>query len=1040
MNVNATLGHTERGGSLRRWVRVAFLGPVTIVIAASAARADDATTEEFFENRVRPVLAGVCLRCHGQEKPKGGLRVDTRDALLKGGKSGAAIDKDDLDQSLLLEAIRRSDGVSAMPPDKTLSPQQVADLTAWVHAGVPWPKTTPQIKPASHWAFQPIRDVVPPAVHDGRWMQTSIDRFILARLDAIGRKPAPPADRPALLRRLTFGLTGLPPTDEESTAFEQDTSPRAIEAVVDRLLASPQYGEHWGRHWLDVVRYADTAGETADIPVPLAWRYRNYVIDAFNADKPYDVFLREQIAGDILAVEGPRERYAEQATATGYLAISRRFGFDSENYHHLTIQDTIDTVGQSVLGLSLGCARCHDHKFDPISMNDYYALYGIFDSSRYAFPGSEQKQQVRAMAPLIPPGESQARWRLFDARVDALARGLENQKQPVPKAVLRSLHDVDGDFELQAAAAGGSNGVLVQPWLYQGTIAVTSEAQSPYTNLYSRGKVGVNVPSGAGPYRITQAIYPQRRPSICKLLHVNLDFRVGAPSAGTNGQHRVWIGAQPNSPAVELLISEHAVALCSHETIEGLCTLKRNQWYNLQLVLDLQAQTISGSVGTADQATAFSGKRFSSAWPGQIDLVVLDAVSRTATDRRTKIVLPAIEFDNFGIQDRPIPAVSTAARGADSSAANRTDPDKAALEVDSVAAGEQLNTLLANGPFAMTYGMAEGTPHDVRVQIRGEPDQPGALVARGLIKALGGGPLGADVNGSGRLELAQWLIRRENPLTARVMVNRIWQYHFGRGLVKTPNDFGVRGLPPSHPDLLDHLAARFIESGWSIKAMHRLVVSSATYQQSSAGDTTQGDAAGGTSGADSFTPFARRRLGAEEIRDAILAKSGALDRTLARGHPFPSPVGWRFTQHAPFNAVYDHDKRSIYLMTQRIKRHPFLALFDGADPNASTAVRQTTTVPTQALFFLNDPFVHAKAETYATRLQAARPDEPGRIELAWRDVLGRSPTAAERQEALSFLKEYRDGLAALKLDHCDLRALAAYVRTLFGSNEFVYVD
>ena len=345
--------------------------------------------------------------------------------------------------------------------------------------------------------------------------QSSIDRFILARIEAAGRKPAPPADRRTLLRRVTYDLTGLPPSPGEVVAFERDSSPDALAKVVDRLLDSPHYGEQWGRHWLDLVRYADTAGETADYPVPLAWRYRNYVIDAFNADKPYDEFLREQIAGDILAAQGPREHYAQRATASGFLAISRRFGFDSENYHHLTIQDTIDTLGQTVLGLSLGCARCHDHKFDPISMNDYYALYGIFDSSRYAFPGSEQKQQVRAMLPLLPPDESQPRWRDFEANLAALARQLEAQHQSVPKAIIRSLHDLDGDFELQAPAAGGSNGVLVPPWLYEGKIAVTTEAQSPFKNLYPRGKVGMSVPEDAGRYRVAQALYPQRTPENC---------------------------------------------------------------------------------------------------------------------------------------------------------------------------------------------------------------------------------------------------------------------------------------------------------------------------------------------------------------------------------------------------------------------------------------------------------------------------------------------------------------------------------------------
>ena len=545
---------TAAARSIPTLIYLAILWLGAGAVTTGSARADDARAEDFFENRVRPVLSGICLRCHGPQKTSGGLRLDSREGLARGGDSGPAIDPGHLEESLLLEAVRRDEDVSAMPPDRPLSSQQVADLTAWVRAGAPWPARAARIGAATHWAFQPIRDHTPPAVRDQSWPQSSIDRFILARIEAAGRKPAPPADRRTLLRRVAYDLTGLPPSPGEVVAFTRDSSPDALAKVVDRLLDSPHYGEQWGRHWLDLVRYADTAGETADYPVPLAWRYRNYVIDAFNADKPYDEFLREQIAGDILAAQGPREHYAERATASGFLAISRRFGFDSENYHHLTIQDTIDTLGQTMLGLSLGCARCHDHKFDPVSMNDYYALYGIFDSSRYAFPGSEQKQQVRAMLPLLPPDESQPRWRDFEANLAALARQLEAQHQSVPKAIIRSLHDLDGDFELQAPAAGGSNGVLVPPWLYEGKIAVTTEAQSPFKNLYPRGKVGMSVPEDAGRYRVAQALYPR---------HCRKTAR-GCTSTSTfastvRARARMPITAsgsvrEPSSPAVELLI------------------------------------------------------------------------------------------------------------------------------------------------------------------------------------------------------------------------------------------------------------------------------------------------------------------------------------------------------------------------------------------------------------------------------------------------------------------------------------------------------
>jgi hypothetical protein len=323
----------------------------------------------------------------------------------------------------------------------------------------------------------------------------------------------------------------------------------------------------------------------------------------------------------------------------------------------------------------------------------------------------------------------------------------------------------------------------------------------------------------------------------------------------------------------------------------------------------------------------------------------------------------------------------------------------------------------------------------VRIQKRGEPDQLGEEVPRGFIHVLGQSTLPPEVKGSGRLELAWWLTRSDNPLTPRVMANRVWQYHFGRGLVMTPNDFGTRGLPPTHPDLLDHLAAELIRSGWSIKSLHRRIMLSATYQQ---GPAAAHD--GGTDTTSLYVGFPRRRLSAEEIRDAILAVSGELDRSKADAHPFPSPINWGFTQHGPFSAVYDHNRRSIYLMAQRLKRHPFLALFDGADPNASTADRLETTVPTQALFFLNDPLIHTKAEAWAARLQGGRADDVQRIDLAWQQAYGHVPTEAERAEAAEFLLAYRTGLTEANMNNVEPRALAAYLRTIFASNEFLHVD
>lgn len=1248
----------------------AWISTVLLQAAAFGGPAED-----HFESKVRPVLVETCFRCHGDTKTAGALRLDSRDALMKGGDSGPAIVPGNPDESLLIQAIRRQEDVSAMPPgkDKILRPDQVEDFAAWVKAGAVWPEGSPKFRATKHWAFEPPRPVPPPSVRETAWVRNPIDAFILARQEAKGVRHAPSADRLTLIRRATFDLTGLPPTPDEIDRYLNDPSSDAFEKVVDRLLSSRAYGERWGRHWLDVVRYADTAGETADFPVPLAYHYRDYVINALNADKPYDEFLREQIAGDILAEQGPPDRHAERAAATGYLAISRRFGFDSENYHHLTIQDTIDTVGQSVLGLSLGCARCHDHKFDPVSMGDYYGLYGILDSTRYAFPGSEQKQKVRAMLPLPPKQDSERKWREHRARIAELSARVGGQEANNAKTViLRSLHDIDGDFELQAPAAGGSNGVLVPPWFYEGLVSMTNGAQSPYRNLYPPGKVGVGIPSRSGPYRFHQALHFGRIEDREGLLHLNLDFRV-AGDADARGEHGFSLGSLDGTPAFAILLSSKRLAIRTGDSVEEITPIKPNTWTNLQGTLDLKrrslalrvnvpgsrvetfekrlsasgnlaiesvefhsrgaasearpaidfdnlgiqeapiqsiendspnlagngsphdvatlkerlnqlagldgdfeqqskdsppsapwnagpnsvvksssgsqspfrnifsagelgmhmpnrreydglglslpnphldpqgrihvsfdfrcgkadaggdgswryylghgagnsaavelhfnggrffrragdsiepvaplrvgtwyqvqvtldtkARTYAGTFSSASESTNFGGK-VANGWDGGIDYTFVDSYGHIGGVR------PSLDLDNFTLGDHPIPPLKETARAPDAitSESRRREATEIRkqldrIERDAVTLRKELDSLITEVPFAMTYGVVEGTPHNVRIQMRGEPDKPGPEVPRGFIKALGGEPLPLDSKGSGRLELARWLTSSTNTLTARVMVNRIWQFHFGRGLVGTPNDFGLRGQLPTHPELLDYLASEFVRSGWSVKSMHRLIMSSATYHQSS--EPSASTLASPGNAVDTYASFPRRRMSAEEIRDSILAVSGELDRSPGREHPFAPPSTWGYSQHAPFAAVYDHDRRSIYLMTQRLKRHPFLALFDGADPNTTTPLRLITTVPTQSLFFLNDPFVHEKSEKWAARLTSSRSDDASRIQAAWRLAIGRVPTPEEEAEALAFLSAYRAESSATNRGGGEVQSLAAYLRILMSSNLFLYLD
>jgi hypothetical protein len=728
-----------------------------LVTAASQVRAADPKAD-FFESRVRPLFVEYCVRCHGPEKASSGLRLDSRQGLVNGGDNGKVVVIGKPAESPMLKAVRREKDVAAMPPDKPLKPEAIAALEQWIHDGAEWPATVASIVTSKHWAFEPVRPKTPPT-----GPEQPIDAFVLAKLHEKGLKPVGPADKLTLLRRITFDLTGLPPSPEEIEAFFRDTGPNAYRKVVDRLLASPRYGEKWGRYWLDVVRYADTAGETADYPVPDAWRYRNYVINAFNADKPYDRFITEQLAGDILASQLPpgtsNERYAELITATGYLAVARRFGFDVAADHFLTIEDTIDTFGKSLLGLTIGCARCHDHKYDPVSAKDYYALYGIFESTRYPHPGCEKDKSPHDFVPLVP--------------------------------------------------------------------AVT---------------------------------------------------------------------------------------------------------------MSQTANAFGGLVGAA--------------------------------------------------------------------------------------AGIKADRVVTKGT-PQAYAVWEGSPHDAQIQNRGDPNNRGPAIARRFLTILGGQSLSPN-SGSGRLALAGWVTDPKNPLTARVMVNRIWAGHFGTGLVATPNDFGTRGVGPTHPELLDYLATRFVKDGWRIKELHRLIVQSETYRRSAAVDEANGKADPG----DSYLwRFPRRRLNAEEIRDSMLAVSGDLDLTPGGPHPFPISKSWNFTQHNPFSAVYDTNRRSVYLMTQRIKRHPFLGLFDGPDPNTSTAGRQTTIVPTQALFFLNDPFAHARADSLATRLMSL-PDDKARVEYACFLLYGRPAHEKDHDIARRFLVTDGDRKSAC----------AEWLRVLFASNEFLFID
>jgi hypothetical protein len=974
----------------------------------------EADALEHFEKKIRPILHAQCLQCHGPEKQKAGLRVDSRRALLKGGDTGPAILPGNAEKSLLLKALRQGDPDLLMPPPKNgkkLPEPALRDFETWINAGAPFPAAG-AAPPAKHWAFEPLTDPAVPGAGN------PIDGFLVAKLGP-GAKVAPPADRRTLIRRATYDLTGLPPSPEEVDAFVGDASPEAFSRLVERLLAAPAYGEKWGRRWLDVVRYADTAGENSDFPVVNAWRYRNYVIDAFNRDKPYDQFIREQIAGDLLAEGAAPERYAELITATGYLAIARRFGHDTDRDMHLTHEDVIDTLGKSILGLTLGCARCHNHKYDPVTARDYYALYGILASTRFPFPGCEAKQAPRDLVPLLPASELESKlkpWRDDMAKLDRQIKTLEGEIAAVRK----------GFANPPSTVALGS-----------GELTPAGE-QSFQTGRSDAPKSWVTVKAGE---MLQFSLLPRSNHGADSTL---LELAI----AEQGGMGRTW-----NLTADLLPDFFEGGAGARHSDGHG----NRDVW----LLYDLVPGPTLFSTFTKDAEKT----RGLQVWRGSAPLPRAFINVRDEAIQVATILLPARSFalhpgpgggTAISWQSPIDGAVTVKGRVA------KADPggDGVAWKLDlrpgiGRALGEQAATLTAIATLhrqrdelstrkpksEVAYGVAEGKPADARLQNRGEPEQPGDPIPRRNLELFGGQPI-ADPGKSGRLDLARWLTDPQNPLPARVIVNRIWLGHFGRGLVATPSDFGTRGAAPTHPELLDHLATRFIAGGWSIKALHRWILESAAYQRAS---IVASPAPLATTGSQServrfdapYAVFPRRRLDAEEIRDSLLAASQELDRSPGAGHPFPPEDQWKFTQHNPFKAVYESNRRSVYLMTQRIQRHPFLALFDGPDTNASTARRETSTVPTQALYFMNDPFFHVRAEALARRLLALPEGE--RIATAHQICFQRAPTDAERRNVRAFMDSYRAALS-LPPDKAELASWSAFVRTLLGSNEFIYLD
>ena len=775
--------------------------------AADAAAQVSAEDAKFFETSVKPILAKHCFSCHSHAagKDNGGLMLDSRGSMLTGGDSGAALVPGDLKQSLLITAIRYEEDYPRMPPKGKLPDGDVAVLVDWVKRGAPWPgadnaKTAARPRgkitdeDRRYWAFQQVREPEVPQTYDVAWAVNPIDRFVRQKLDAAKLAPSPPAERAVLIRRAYFDLIGLPPSPEEVDAFVADTSPDAFEKLIDRLLASPQYGERWARHWLDLVRYAESDGFRIDDYRPEAWRYRDYVIRSFNDDKPYDRFVREQLAGDEI---GPDDPEAQLGTSFLRLGIYEYNNRDVRGQWTNMLNDVTDVTADVFLGLGMGCARCHDHKFDPILQKDYFRLQAF-------------------LAPLQP-------------------------------------HD---DLPLATAAEQAAHRAKLDDWRKKtaSILAELEELEAPVRDKVAKGAIEK---------------FPE---DIRDILSRPFDKRTA--------------------------IEKQLGALAFRQVTYEYDRLDRN---------------------------------------------FKDAKKQKLVELRKQLATHTAQ------KPEPLPSA----------------------------------------PIVRDVGR-EAPP--VLIPKKGnEPIEPAFLEVLGEKPPVIVPPAGLESTGR-RTALADWLVRPENPLTARVMVNRIWQYHFGRGLVATSSDFGKLGDPPTHPELLDWLAATFVKEGWSIKRMHRLMMTSQAYQQAAHG-------ARGKSVADPLVVdpenhllwrMSTRRLDAEQVRDALLAATGRLD--LTAGGPA---------------ADFSKPRRSIYSRVMRNTRDPLLDVFDAPEGFQSAANRNVTTTPTQALLMINSSYMLEQAEDFAARVSRENPsyDQVSRIEAAFRLAFGRVPTDDERRASVRFLAD-----------------------------------
>jgi hypothetical protein len=884
----------------------------------SAAEPDSAGVK-FFESKIRPVLVDHCFACHSAaaKEVKGGLLLDSKVGVLKGGTKGPVVVPGHPDQSRLVKALHH-DGALKMPPDGKLPDAVIKDFTVWIEMGAPDPRDGTAVAKGidwgaarQFWSFQAVRKPGLPTVKDSNWPANEIDRFVLARLEEIGLRPTSPADKRALIRRATFDLIGLPPTPEEIDAFLNDNAPNAFAKVVDRLLDSPHYGERWGRYWLDVARYAEDQAHTFAVkPFSEAWRYRDWVIEAFNSDMPYDRFVKLQIAADLMDDGSPD--FIRQRAALGYFGLGAIYYKDNSCGPKAVadeLDDRIDTLGRGFLGLTIACARCHDHKFDPIPTQDYYSLAGVFASS-----------QLTSVS-LAPK--------------DVVERFQESQKQVLEAE--RKVKEFMAAEKMRLASAHAG------------------EIDAYMTAVRKLELERIDHPN----YSVAEAAKKDK-------LHAAILDR--------------WLKfLDPKS-----------------KSSQGLAAL--DTWRKLPAPKRGAAEPTKDAEQAAQAFQQLVVATLAKPW------------------KETQAEKPKVDLLQSLFGEKGVFAIT------DGEMMKELPGDKKKQMETMKTDWERLKKTAPPAPPS-AHGMAEAAAADMKIYLRGDPKQQGDVAPRRFLHILAGNDPPRFTHGSGRLELAEAIANKSNPLTARVFVNRIWQQHFGRGIVGTPSNFGHLGARPTHPELLDYLAALFMENNWSIKKLHREIMLSRTYQQSASVVESSSNPKSEDPDNLLLGHMNRRRLDVEAWRDALLAVSGQLDGS------FGGPT---------IDLGSDQNRRrTVYAKVSRHELNNLLRLFDFPDANITSERRTETTVPQQQLFVMNSPFFIARAKALAARLISETSDEAARIRRAYVLAYGRRATNDELALATKFLagKDSADEAQKNQLSRWE-----RYIQALLAANEFLYVD